>query len=92
MSDDLANYESAQKLAGRTVLVGIICLIISLCFALASVAAMAGGPGGGRTFLTIAKVFGFIWLPLVGLGILMRVANTKPDSSKTDGEQPGDGV
>ena len=63
MSDAAAN-----RFAGHVVLLGVICLFVAMAFGLAYVTF------GGSTLWLLVKVFGFLWLPLIGIGALMRLA------------------
>lgn len=63
MSDKAVN-----RFAGHVVLLGVICLFVAMAFGLAYVA------WGGSTLHLLVKVFGFMWLPLIGTGALVRIA------------------
>ena len=73
MSDKAAN-----RFAGHIVLLGVICLFVAMAFGLAYVAF------GGSTLRLLVKVFGFLWLPLIGIGALMRVAYPANSAQSTD--------
>ena len=61
---------TAKRFSGHLVLTGVICLFIAMAFGLGAVA-LTGQPGGS-TLMFFAKLFGFLWLPLVGIGALLR--------------------
>ena len=77
MSDNAAN-----RFAGHIVLVGVICLFIAMAFGLAYVTF------GGSTLRLLAKVFSFLWLPIIGIGALMRIAY--PASSEQSADDSAD--
>jgi len=61
---------TAKRFSGHLVLSGIICLFAAMAFGLGAVA-LTGQPGGS-TLMALTKIFGFLWLPLVGIGALLR--------------------
>jgi threonine/homoserine/homoserine lactone efflux protein len=80
VSDNVAN-----RFAGNIVLLGIVCLFIAMAFGLANIVY------GGSTFRLLVKVFGFLWLPLIGIGAVMRVANqVDPAQSQESADDSAD--
>lgn len=63
---------------GRVVLFGMISLFLAMACALVSIA-IAGKPGAA-IFETGGKVFGFLWLPFVGIGAMMRMSEAREES------------
>lgn len=75
--------KAASRFAGHVVFVGVICLFIAMAFGLAYVAF------GGSTLHLLLKISGFLWLPLIGIGALMRVAH--PANPEQGMDTPHDG-
>ena len=54
----------------------VVCALISLYLAFGC--AVASAAFGGELFGGLAGLFGLIWLPLLGLAILVQVVDGKP--------------
>ena len=63
--------ERQNQTSGRVILSGIICLFIAMIFALLAVGS-AFHPAS-EVFSVAAKIAGFVWIPLVIAGAMMRV-------------------
>lgn len=80
MSDKAANRFTSQF-----VLLGIVCLFIAMALGLANVVY------GGSTLGLLVKVFGFLWLPLIGIGAVMRIADqVDPAQSQESADDSAD--
>jgi threonine/homoserine/homoserine lactone efflux protein len=77
----MSDTTSINRLPGRLVVLGMLCLFVAMACGLASLALI--GKSGGGTLLSLAKVFGFLWLPLVGLGALMRTSDSQKQEQAT---------
>jgi hypothetical protein len=69
-----------SKLPGRLVVIGMLFLFIAMGYGLASVATI--GKPISHSFMFFAKVFGFLWLPFIGLGILARIGTNSDEHQK----------
>lgn len=84
-----ATKANVNRWAGRLVILGMVSLFLAMLCAIGSFAMLARGPGGGVALMNFAKIFGFLWLPLIGLGALIRVANNAQDEKAgADGMSP----
>lgn len=72
---------------GRLVLSGMVSLFIAMACALASVALLSRP--GGHVLEAGTKFFGFLWLPLVGIGALIRLSEARDESRTSQGTATG---
>lgn len=71
---------AVRKFGSSLVLAGMLCLFIAMALAVVGMfLLMRLDNPSGDNFLIIAKVFAGLWLPLIGIGILVRITN--PESS-----------
>jgi hypothetical protein len=75
--------EARLRSTGRVIVLALACLFVAMGFGIAGMA-MPFTPAG-EFCLALAKLFGGLWLPILGLGIWLRVTDADdappPDAS-----------
>jgi len=76
--------QDARRLGGHLVLSGVLCLFSAMLLAIPGLLLVArfNNPAG-EPFLALAKLFAALWLPLIGVGALVRLTSPEMEDTKS---------